>query len=204
MVRWKGLAGENERLRDENLRLTAVLAEFQARDSQTEFLRYAFALTEKSSRPPILASIFNVTMSPIGYTALINRGVQDGVQGGQFVVSAHGVLIGVVEEVMGRSAQVRLVNDPLFSVTAKIFGSETAGIVRGAGGNELVFEMIVRGDAVIEGDTVISSGDDVFPAGLVIGTVSRVQENDADVFKRVSIRPEANNMRLGKVLIISK
>jgi len=62
---------------------------------------------------------------------------------------------------------------------------------------------VVQTDDIKEGDTLVSSGDDMLPAGLIIGIVSQVNSNTAKLFKEVSIAPIAEFVT-GSVFILKK
>ena len=70
-------------------------------------------------------------------------------------------------------------------------------------GNKMIEERsIVQTDEIKEGDTIVSSGNDLFPAGLIVGMVRHVQANETQLFKGVSVTPAIDEITLGKVLVI--
>ena len=68
----------------------------------------------------------------------------------------------------------------------------------------LYFDLIVQSDLIKEGDVVVSSGTDLVPPALVVGTVSHVETKDTDLFKKVKIKPAMGEVKIGRVLIIRK
>jgi rod shape-determining protein MreC len=82
--------------------------------------------------------------------------------------------------------------------------SRVRATVVGVGdGKSLVLENANRGDDVIEGDLVITSGTDgVFPQGLVIGKVEDVARVAGGMFLSASVTPSVNLRRVEEVLII--
>lgn len=195
------MAGENAWLKEENQRLSAGLAYLEAVEDENEFLRTAAGIAAGRARPPVLAATFGASLGPDGYIFLVNKGAAEGVAKGDVVVSGSRVLVGSVVEAWEHTSRIFLLSDPSFSVTAKIVGAGTTGVVRGSLDDDMPFDLIVPDDPVQEGDTVVSSGNDRFPAGLIIGTVSRVLAEQSDVFKKVRVKP-ALRSGFGKVLIL--
>ena len=66
----------------------------------------------------------------------------------------------------------------------------------------MYLDFLIQGDDIKEEDVLISTGNDPFPPGLIIGSVDYVEDNATQMFKKVRISPAVQNVRLGKVLII--
>lgn len=195
------LTQENTNLRLENTALIARLAQTEALTKENEFLRSELGLSKDLRERTIDGSVFSNASIFDESALLLNRGERDGVRVGSIVFSSRGVLIGMVTEVRPSVATIRVPTNPEFSVVAKVLGRETSGIVRGAIGNGLLFDLIVQGDVIEVYDTIVTKGTDQFPAGLIVGTVQTLQEQQANVFKRVFIKPAFMETDLARVLI---
>ena len=199
---WRNLTEENQILKEQIQRHQSSPAALEALRYDTDLLRRALALKPLARSNPIPAGIFNISMTPDGYAALINQGKEAGIRPGAIAVSPEGVLIGVVAEVFGNSSHLTLVSDPSFKATVRVLGGQTSGIVRGALVDGMVVDLIVQSDRISEGDTLVSSGNDMIPSGLVLGTVSHVEANDTELFKKVKVKPAAEFIN-SRVLIIN-
>ena|SRR3989344_2209103 len=199
--RWKELAKENEKLRakiNENVIKSAQLeALMQVNDS----LRRAVGLGSRLERVVTPAGLFNLNLMPDGYNALINKGSEDGIIKGNIVLTSEGFLAGRIEEIFSNTSRVMLVSDPSFKTTVRVQGRETSGIARGALADGMVLDLVVQTDHVVEGDILVSTGDDTIPAGLVVGTITNVQNNETEIFQKVKIAP-AMRFTSGTVMII--
>ena len=111
-------------------------------------------------------------------------------------------MVGQVRQVFKNFSKILFIADPNFKINAKVAGSDTVGIARGALKDGLLFDLIVQGDQIKEGDLIVSSGNDLMPSALNIGTVSLVEVNETKIFKKVKIMPAVNKIKLGRVLII--
>ncbi|MDO8640169.1 MAG: rod shape-determining protein MreC, partial [Nitrosarchaeum sp.] len=100
-------------------------------------------------------------------------------------MTAEGEIVGKVQKVMNNFSRVIFVSDPEFKITAKVVGSDTSGIARGALSEGVYLDFVVQEDDIKEGDVVISTGNDLFPPALVLGFVDYVESNVTQMFKKV-------------------
>ena len=127
---------------------------------------------------------------------IVDRGSLDGITEGDVVIGAGGTLVGRVISLSERSAQVRLVSDPEFAVTAEIAATGAIGILHGRGANPLSFEDIDALRDVPVGAEVTTSGIELsttirsaFPRGLSIGRVVTVSDPSGAVIKSAEVKP---------------
>lgn len=125
---------------------------------------------------------------------VIDRGTRDGIQVGDVVIGAGNSLAGRVIEVSDASAQVRLMSDPEFSVTAEIASTGAIGLIKGRGANPLAFEDIDSLREVPIGAEVTTSGIELsqtlrsaFPRGLSIGRVVTLSDQAGAVIKNAEV-----------------
>ena len=125
---------------------------------------------------------------------VIDRGTRDGIQVGDVVIGAGNSLAGRVIEVSDASAQVRLMSDPEFSVTAEIASTGAIGLIKGRGANPLTFEDIDSLREVPIGAEVTTSGIELsqtlrsaFPRGLSIGRVVTLSDQAGAVIKNAEV-----------------
>ncbi|HVZ11250.1 MAG TPA: rod shape-determining protein MreC [Candidatus Paceibacterota bacterium] len=203
IVNWKRLARENEQLRSQLDQTIAALGTADALEKENNDLRSALHLAEEVHRNAIPAGLFNVSLMPDGYSALINKGKNDGIAAGDAVVTLDGALLGTIQEVFDDSARVTLVTDPSFKVTVRVLGEDTTGIVRGDLAAGMRLDLVVQSDRISEGDTLISTGNDLIPAGLVVGTVNSIHTNDAELFQSITVSPSAA-FGTGSVVVIHR
>ncbi|HXK40497.1 MAG TPA: rod shape-determining protein MreC [Candidatus Paceibacterota bacterium] len=207
---FRGLAGlkntitENENLKKENLGLLSRLADYEDLKNENDFLRSALDISPRFNNEIVYANIYQFQLGADGYDVLINEGTGGGITEGDIVVTEEGVLIGRIEEAQENFSRALVVSDTDFNVTAKVLDSETAGIARGALAQGLYFDLIIQSDPIKEGDVVVSSGTDLVPPALIVGTVSYVETNETDLFKKVKIKPAMGEIKIGRVLIIRK
>ena len=198
---WKDLSAENARLRDLVSHYVSTTATIESLQAENDALKKTAGLAVRLKRHVLPAGIFSISLSPDGYHALINKGSADDVIAGQTIISPAGELVGKVIAVFPISSQVMLLTDPAFSVTAKVLSGQTSGIVHGTLADGMSFDLVTQADTISEGDTIVTTGDDIIPAGLIVGTVRSVQNNDTQLFKKVTINP-AIQLGQGPVAVI--
>ncbi len=199
---FNNLASENDKLKQEQKIINNLEAKIDDLESENNFLRRASRISSRLDYSIIYAGIFNVNLAPTGYNVLLNKGAQDGISEGDVVITAEGVLVGKIEKVMQNFSRVLFVSDPEFKITAKVVGFDTSGIARGALREGMYLDFIVQGDEIKEEDVLISTGSDLFPPALIIGSIDHVEINATQMFKKVRIRPAVEDVHLGRVLVV--
>lgn len=205
ITRWKQLSVENAQLKASAEQYVAAEAQVQSLQDENEALRKSAGLASRLKRRIVPAGIFNVSMTASGYSALINKGSREGILEGQAVISGEGMLIGKVAAVFTSSSRVMLTSDPAFSATIRVLGRQTSGILRGALSDGLTVDLVTQSDDIVEGDSLVTTGDDLIPAGLAAGVVRHVENNDTQLFKKVKVNPAADLSHYpGTVLVVQQ
>lgn len=202
--RFRSLADENSNLKEENFDLLSRLARLDVLEEENDFLRRALDIEQEIGRDVVYAHVFNVNFGPDGYNVLLNKGSRDGVKKDDIVITEQKALVGVIEEVSNNFSRVLFVFDPEFKITARVLDSVTAGIATGAHREGMYLDLIAKEDEIKEGDVLISTGDDMFPPALLVGSVAYVETNESQMFKKVRIDPAAGSQRLGRVVVLKK
>lgn len=192
----------------ERLRFAEEVARLQANSADTEALRRELAIAQAavSIRDRVRGTMLEAGLTAMtgdggARSALINRGAQDGVTTGTVVVSATGALVGVVREVFRDHATLVMVGDPGLQVTGRVLSSEITGLVRVDAAEGLLLDLVHKDEPITEGQIVVTSGNDQFPAGFVIGTVRSVDAQRTTLFAVVRVTPAAGTT-LGRVLLL--
>jgi rod shape-determining protein MreC len=202
--------GEVEKLRAERDGLRRQLVEERGALRENRELRAFTKMEERlglTEQGALGARVFGRSPTVWYATVTVNRGSSDGVKEGDPVVNGAG-LVGRVTMVSGGSSRVLLLTDGDFAVSARVNETKASGIVTTAVGdpNDLRLEYLGRNDKVREGQTVVTSGsvsslnESRFPAGVPIGRVTRVDEDE----DTVHVRPFADLRELEFVQILTE
>ena len=134
----------------------------------------------------------------------INKGSDDGVKRDMVVITYLG-LIGKVKAVTKKTAKVMLILDKNSSLGGMIQRTRDIGVVEGLGKEYLRMIYINNQANIYKGDIVITSGlGGVYPKGIVVGNVFRVEKELDKLYQKVYIVPRADFMHLEEVFIIKE
>jgi rod shape-determining protein MreC len=207
--------GENKRLKREVEHLRRQLAEAQTVQRDASQLGGILRLQRASSFPqataPVTARV--IARSPTDWysSVKIDKGSSDGVRQDQPVIASDG-LAGKVTAVTSGTAEVTLITDSSSAVSAQVMPAGTTGIVRPEVGNpnDLLLDFVQKGKKVIKGATVVTSGftssrlESLFPRGIPIGRVTKVDVEEIELYQRVHIRPFADLRGLDFVQVLTR
>lgn len=183
---------ENERLRQQQL--------------ENDRLRQLLGLAEANpARRWSTARVIGVSMGPTGQQLLtLDRGSDDGIGRTMPVVVADGV-VGRIHAVAGHTSDVLLAIDRNSSIAVRVERTRARANVRGEGKPDAArLEYAVRSEDMIEGDRLVTSGTDgVFPRGLLVGTVTRLERRPSGLFQTGEVIPAVDPTRVEEVLVIT-
>jgi rod shape-determining protein MreC len=202
-VALRGVREENMALRRENLRLKEELARRAEAQAENERLRRMIAFAESASSPVLTAPIIGEAPVLNLLTIKIGKGTADGVGKGMAVVSSEGI-VGKVISAASRSADVHLLQDANFAVPVRVQRSRARAKVMGQGARARpALVQALRTDDIEDGDILVTSGtDDVFPKGLMVGRVTRVERLTHGMFLAAEVVPAAEVGKLEEVFVI--
>lgn len=193
---------ENERMRVENLQLRAAVQALGETRAENERLRTLLSYAESQPGPEIPARVVGVNPVAKLLSVRINRGESEGVFQGMSVVTPDGI-VGQVVRATGGWADVALVTDPQSRVAVRVQRSRARGTAAGLGKGPLRLENMLRTEDIQEGDLIITSGTDgVYPPGLVVGKVTRLEKKEHGMFLEGDLQPAVDTTRMEEVLVV--
>ncbi len=198
----KALTEENIRLKKERQDLISNLAGQEALIEENSFLKESLGLKITQGMRSLIVGVFNLDSNPRGHNLLINKGQKDGVKKDDVVISSSGVLIGIVDDNSENYSRVIMVTNLDFKTTIKIISKNTSGIAIGSMGEGINLDFISENDDVVAGDIVVTTGNDIFPAGLIVGKVVEVSSSDDGLFKNVKVKPAVEEINLSRALVL--
>lgn len=198
-----GFRRDNERLRK---RVQALEVEWQRlleADATNRRLQKLLDFRNELPSGAITASIIANSATSWFQSCTLNKGSADGVRKGMAVVTPLGV-IGKVVTVTGRTAKVLLLTDPNSGIDVLVQRTRSRGIVSGSLESGTVLKYMKRSEDVQEGDRLVTSGlDNVFPKGMLVGTVIKVRKQNRGLFQAVEVWPAVQAGRVEEVLVVS-
>jgi rod shape-determining protein MreC len=107
---------------------------------------------------------------------------------------------------------VTLITDHTSGVSAQIVPDGPNGLVKATVGNpsDLLLDFVQKGRAIRTGATAVTSGwrssrlESLFPRGIPIGRVTRVDSDERELYQRVHLRPFADLRELDVVEVLTR
>src|SRR5262249_24447033 len=122
---------------------------------------------------------------------VIDRGTLDGVKRDMPVATATGI-VGRIISVGPNNAMVQVITDRHAGVGAMLQSSRIPGEVRGLDNSQCELKNIPSSTDVQVGESVLTTGlDRIYPKGLVIGTVDRIDNDPNAPWHKIIITPSA-------------
>ena len=192
----------------------------QATDEKRQLEQYK-GLAEQNEQgglshyQPVAARVIARSPSSWYQTFQINKGSSDGVRVDQPVVNDAG-LVGKVKSVSDGNAVVMLLTDPEFGVSAQALESGEPGSVGPAVGapGDLRFELVPNAKNVRKGEHIITAGTStssrvsdlrsLYPRGILIGTVKRIETGEGELDRVIHVAPVADLHNLDVVEVLTE
>jgi rod shape-determining protein MreC len=199
----RGVRAENRDLRSqiEQMRIEQVRLNEDA--AQAHRLQALLSFKEQFISKTIAAQVIGSSGSDMSRIVYIDKGSDSGIQRDMAVITANGI-VGKVLIAYASESQVLLVSDQSSGVGVILEKTRLQGVLRGASSGEVVIERVMSDEQVPLGENVLTSGgDQIFPKGLPVGTVTSV-EKGKDLFLNIKIKPAASLSRLEEVLVLTE
>ena len=145
-----------------------------------------------AARPHALLNADVVAFDPLSFTqyAVINKGMRDGVKEQMPVIMPGDVVFGRVARVHETTADVMLITDSNNKVSVKTVSEKASGVLGGARGGALLFDLIEKSAELSPDELVVTSGlDGVYPRGLIVGWVTKIISEEEGIFQQAHLRP---------------
>lgn len=188
------LRAENQTLRTQNERLHELAAQYAA---------------EVSVHPIVETNPNGIEARVVGYppenesrTITIDRGANAGIRKDEGVLAQGGV-VGRIAAVSPFSSQVVLVTDYTSRIPAVTRRGRYWGIARGNLASVRV-EYIPQDAALKIGDVVVTGEGRSFHSGVPIGTITRIERGDANLYQTAILKPAVDLGSLDRVVVVPK
>lgn len=199
----------NKELLERNGELEMGLLELQDRldmmvADTTAFAGFVPDSVEKFPYSFVVAEVVNNSVSHLSNYITVNKGRKDGIAPDMGVVSERGV-VGIVSTVNDHFSVVIPLLNPKSRLSCKVLGGSYFGSLSWDGRSTRYANLdeLPRHVEFQKGDTIVTSGySSVFPAGLIVGTVSDFSKQHDDNFFSLKVELAADFQALNNVRII--
>ena len=198
------LREENRVLREMNLTLTDELSRLREAKLENIRLRQMLHLKEQTPYKYVFANVVGKQLGMMRNSITIDAGDNQGVRINMPIVTDAGLVGRVVATSSGYAIGQIMLNRN-FRASARVQRTRVDGIVLWTGGDNLILKNVAKTLDVQRGDVVLTSEySSIFPHGIRIGIVSRVDQSTTDLFQTVEITPGVDFSRLEEVFVITQ
>jgi rod shape-determining protein MreC len=160
---------------------------------------------------PIRAT-YNTQLAEIIYTErdlfkrkiIVNKGADAGLQAGQVVMDDAGI-VGQVTRVYPWLSEVTLITEKDHVVPVQVLRNGLRTIIFGAGDtSQLVLRYMPISADIQDGDVLVTSGiDGIYPAGIPVAKVAKIERDAAYPFARITCLPIGGVDKHRQLMILS-
>jgi rod shape-determining protein MreC len=200
----RGIQHENEDLLREKTELAAkgLLADqLKAENAQLRQLLLARGRQQSKS---IAAEILYEARDPSTRRVVVDRGSSDGITAGLPVIDDAGV-VGQVTRVFPFMSEVTLLTDKAQVIPVENLRSGLRSVASGGGEGGLLYLRFMAANADIKlGDTLVTSGiDGIYPPGLPVARVVKIEHSAAYSFAQILCAPVGGVDRNRYLLVLT-
>lgn len=166
-------------------------------------LRRLLGIKSSVAIPSVTVQILYATANPLHQTLVFTKGSNDGIAPGMPVIGEDGI-VGQIRRVTSTTSEASLITDEKVVLPALVLRNGLRVVVHGSGRpGQIEVRYLAIGADIQEGDQLVTSGiGGVFPAGLAIGTVSKVEKDFAQGFISTRVEPAAYPDRYSHFLVL--
>ncbi len=209
MYRFDETQAENRELRARVAQLEQEYREYTEISEENERLRNLLGFAERHedmSMEPV--TVLSWTASNYASSFTVSKGSSAGIALYDPVVDEYGFLVGQVTSVTATSSVVTTLIDTTTSLGALLYENGETGVACGDydlfGSRKLKVSYISDMSSAVIGGTVVTSGSGgIYPAGLVIGTVSGISVSSSGLDPYAVVEPSTDLSALSHVYVIT-
>ncbi|TDR32971.1 rod shape-determining protein MreC [Hydromonas duriensis] len=198
------LALDNQKLIAMNQEQAARLALLNQVEQDNNVLREQQGLKLEQKTPSLAAQVLYQVVDPYARKLVLNKGSQDGVVAGQPVITSKG-LLGQITGVTPITSELTLILDTKINVPVQLeHDPKVRGFISGHTSEGLLSLRFFSTEVHLNVDNVfVTSGiDGLYPAGLKVGRVSKIDTAAEGSQSTITVVPTTEGMSTRYVLIL--
>lgn len=198
------LMAENEELHRQHLNDAAQLAQLQQLQQENQRLRNLFSLPLRNQYATQVADIIYAERDVFRRKVLVDKGADAGIQPGEVVMDDVGI-VGQVTRVYPLLSEITLITEKDHVVPVQVLRNGLRTILFGSGDTSQLSLRYMPVSADIQNDDMlVTSGiDGVYPPGIPVAKVVKIERDPAYPFARVTCLPLAGVDRHRHLLILT-
>lgn len=203
-VTQRSLVKESDALHQQHQRDAAQLLQLKVLQIENQQLRKLMALPLRAEFTTQMTEIVYAERDVFKRKVLINKGADANLQPGQVVMDDNGI-VGQVTRVFPWLSEVTLVTEKDHAVPVQVLRNGLRTVVFGAGDtSQLSLRYMPVSSDIQNGDVLVTSGiDGIYPQGIPVAKVDKIERDPAYPFARITCLPVAGVDKHRYLLVIS-
>lgn len=204
LVAQSHLLEENKALHRQHGLDAVQLVQWQSLLQENQQLRKLQALQQRSQLAGQFAEIVYAERDIFRRKVLINKGNTANVQAGQVVMDDRGI-VGQITRVYPWLSEVTLITEKDHAVPVQVLRSGLRSVAFGAGDtSQLSLRYMPVSTDIVKGDVLVTSGiDGIYPPGIPVAKVEKIERDAAYPFARIVCLPVGGVDKNRQLLILS-
>jgi len=200
----RNLIGENKSLHRQHESDAAQLSQLQALQQENQQLRSLLALPHRSEFNAQPAEVVYAERDVFKRRVLLNKGADAGIKAGKVVMDDIGI-VGQITRVYPWLSEVTLITEKDHAVPVQVLRNGLRTIVFGAGDtSQLSLRYMPISSDIQNDDVLVTSGvDGIYPPGIPVAKVIKIERDAAYPFARVTCLPLAGVDKHRHLLVLS-
>ncbi len=197
------LTREKDALQRDAVERARALQQAQSLETENAQLRRLLGAREKVERPGVLAQVLYESRDRFSRKLVLDKGGSDGLRTGQPVIDDRGV-IGQITRVFPLTSELTLLTDKEQSIPVQLLRNGLRGVAYGgADPGTLELRFMPANADIKQGDVAATSGiDGIYPAGLLVATVTKIERAEKDQFAHIVMTPAAGVQSYSFLLVL--
>lgn len=198
------LVTESEALHQQHQHDAAQILQLQALQIENQQLRKLMTLPLRAEFTTQMTEIIYAERDVFKRKVLINKGADANLQPGQVVMDDNGI-VGQVTRIYPWFSEVTLITEKDHAVPVQVLRNGLRTVVFGAGDtSQLSLRYMPVSSDIQNGDVLVTSGiDGVYPQGIPVAKVDKIERDPAYPFARITCLPVAGVAKHRHLLIVS-
>ena len=194
---------ENEKLVKENQKLMEMIHQLRETAIENERLRQLLAFKQKYLPSGVSAEVTARDTTSEYQPIRINKGGDVGLKRRMPVMTPAGV-VGQLVNVWEHYSDILLLTDHNHSIDVIVQRSRARGILKGGVKPYCELHYLARTDDVVVGDILVTSGiEGIFPKGIFVGTITKIEKEKFGMTQRVEALPTVDLSKLEEVFVLT-
>jgi len=193
---------DNEKFKKKVSVLENMLFKYKELERENLRLKDLLKFGQEIPRQKVLAQVVAWDATSTRKVLRINKGEADGVSLNSTVVTSNGV-VGYIYQTSKNYSDIITILDQNNRVDAIVSRTRSHGIVEGYNDTNCIMKYVTKTEPVVLNDEVITAGlGEIYPKGLKVGTISKIERESYGITQFVEITPSVNFGKLEEVIVL--